>query len=421
MSRARRSLVRRLIAFQALDEFMPIFPVYALLFDENGLSTAEISSLFVLWSVVTFLFEVPSGAWADTVSRRLLLCLSSVAYGAAFSSWLLFPTAAGFAAGFALWGLSSALSSGTFQALAYDELAAMGARNEYARVIGVGTSLALVAMAAATLLAAPLVALGGYALTGWVSVAVCAAQFLVARSLPSTPSVISAADAEAAEERSEAHLAASGAPTTAAQDRFLRRYVLALRVGTGEALHSRVVRGGVLASALLMGLLALDEYFGLMLAEQGAAQVVIPLLLVVVTAGQAIGGLLAGRAARWSNAWIGGITAGAGVCLAVGALSNHPAGIVAVGLGYGALQLAIVVSDVRLQESIVEGARATVTSVSGLLAEIMAVAVFAGFAWGSVAFSLPALVAMLGAVVIVLSPAITRWMPPGGLASNANE
>jgi len=229
MSRARRSLVRRLIAFQALDEFMPIFPVYALLFDENGLSTAEISSLFVLWSVVTFLFEVPSGAWADTVSRRLLLCLSSVAYGAAFSSWLLCPTAAGFAAGFALWGLSSALSSGTFQALAYDELAAMGARNEYARVIGVGTSLALVAMAAATLLAAPLVALGGYALTGWVSVAVCAVQFLVARALPSTASVISAADAEAAEERSEAHLAASGAPTTAAQDPFLRRYVWSSR------------------------------------------------------------------------------------------------------------------------------------------------------------------------------------------------
>jgi MFS family permease len=204
-------------------------PVYALLFDENGLSTAEISSLFVLWSVVTFLLEVPSGAWADTVSRQLLLCLSSVAYGAAFSSWLLFPTAAGFAAGFALWGLSSALSSGTFQALAYDELAAMGARNEYARVIGVGTSLALVAMAAATLLAAPLVALGGYALTGWVSVAVCAVQFLVARALPSTASVISAADAEAAEERSEAHLAASGAPTTAAQDPFLRRYVWSSR------------------------------------------------------------------------------------------------------------------------------------------------------------------------------------------------
>ena len=159
MSPSRRSLERRLIASQALDEFMPIFPVYALLFAENGLSSVEISGLFVLWSVVTFVLEVPSGAWADTVSRRLLLCLSSVTY---------------------------------------DELAAIGAHeargrehrseerarsglpgerserassvsSRYARVIGVGTSAALVTMALATLLAAPLVALGGYALAGWMS------------------------------------------------------------------------------------------------------------------------------------------------------------------------------------------------------------------------------------------------------------
>ncbi len=90
-------------------------------------------------------------------------------------------------------------------------------------------------------------------------------------------------------------------------------------------------------------------------------------------------------------------------------------------VGYGALQLAIVVSDVRLQDSIAHGARATVTSVAGLLAEIVAVVVFAGFAWGSLALSLTALVAILSVVVIVLGPAISRWMPPSGLASNAHE
>ena len=456
MSPSRRSLERRLIAFQALDEFMPIFPVYALLFAENGLSTAEISGLFVLWSVVTFVLEVPSGAWADTVSRRLLLCLSSVTYGAAFSSWVLFPNATGFAAGFALWGLSSALASGTFQALAYDELAAIGAHeargrehrseerarsglpgerserassvsSRYARVIGVGTSAALVAMALATLLAAPLVALGGYALAGWMSVAVCAVQFLVARSLPFTPAVISVAELDGADECSDALLETGSAPHNEAGSGvgraeaagFLGRYVLALRVGTGEVLHSRVVRGGVLASALLMGLLAFDEYFGLMLGEQGATEVAIPLLLVVVTAGQALGGLLADRVAGWSNARIGWIIAGAGVCLATGAMSGQPAGIVAVGVGYGALQLAIVVSGVRLQDSIAaHGARATVTSVAGLLAEVVAVVVFA---WGSLALSLTALVAILSVIVIVLGPAISRWMPPSGLASSAKQ
>ena len=136
-------------------------------------------------------------------------------------------------------------------------------------------------MALATLLAAPLVALGGYVLAGWMSVAVCAVQFLVARSLPFTPAVISVADVDACEESSAAlpeppggaHVVAgSGVRRTEAAG-FLGRYVLALRVGTGEVMRSRVVRGGVLASAVLMGLLAFDEYFGLMLGEQGASEV----------------------------------------------------------------------------------------------------------------------------------------------------
>lgn len=415
MTAARRSLIRRLIAFLVLDEFMPIFPVYALLFADSGLSTSEISSLLVLWSVVTFVLEVPSGAWADTVSRRMLLCVSSIAYGAAFALWIVVPSAPGFAAGFALWGLSSALSSGTFQALAYDELAAIGARHEYARVIGVGSALTLVAMALATLLAAPLMAVGGYALTGWVSVAVCAGQFLVARSLPSTPSIISVADIETAQDPTDAELTAgvdSGPAVLRARAAgFTRRYVRALRVGLREATRNRVVRGAVLASAVLMGLLAFDEYFGLMLAEQGVSAVAIPLLLVVPTAGQAIGGLLAARASAWRNAGIGWLTTGAGVCIAAGALSGHPAGILAVGLGYGALQLAIVVSDIRLQDNITEAARATVTSVSGLLAEIVAVVVYAGFAWGSEAVSLTALVAILAGLVVVLGPVIIGWLP----------
>ena len=150
-------------------------------------------------------------------------------------------------------------------------------------MIGVGTSAALVAMALATLLAAPLVALGGYVLAGWMSVAVCAVQFLVARSLPFTPAVISVAELDAAElepadECSAALLETGSAPHNEAGSGveraeaagFLGRYGLTLRVGTGEVLHSWVVRGGVLASAMLMGLLAFDEYFGLMLGEQGA-------------------------------------------------------------------------------------------------------------------------------------------------------
>ena len=68
----------------------------------------------------------PSGAWADTVDRRHLLVLSAVVYAGAFSSWLLWPTFAGFALGFVLWGVSGSLMSGTFESLLYDELRGRG-------------------------------------------------------------------------------------------------------------------------------------------------------------------------------------------------------------------------------------------------------------------------------------------------------
>ncbi|MEJ7725325.1 MAG: hypothetical protein WKF64_13530, partial [Ilumatobacteraceae bacterium] len=193
---------------------------------------------------------------------------------------------------------------------------------------------------------------------------------------------------------------------------FLPRYLQALRTGTREAIRSRVVRGGVLASAVLMGLLAFDEYFGLMLGEQGVGPVAVPLLLTAVSLGQAIGGLLADRAARWSNAVIGWIVAAAGSCIAAGVLSAHPAGIVMVALGYGALQLTIIVADARLQDGIALGARATVTSVAGLLSELVAVTVYAGFAGGAAAMSISVMVAILAGLVVLLGPAVARWLPP---------
>ena len=74
------------------------------------------------------MLEVPSGAWADTVSRRRLLTISAVAYAAAFATWAVWPTFAGFATGFVLWALSGSLASGTFEALTFDELRAVGRR-----------------------------------------------------------------------------------------------------------------------------------------------------------------------------------------------------------------------------------------------------------------------------------------------------
>lgn len=69
--------------FKGSREFVPLYALYALLFADHGLTTAQISSLFALWSITSFVLEVPSGAWADTVSRRGLLVLSGALVAAA--------------------------------------------------------------------------------------------------------------------------------------------------------------------------------------------------------------------------------------------------------------------------------------------------------------------------------------------------
>ena len=130
----------------------------------------------MVWSATTFLLEVPSGAWADVVSRRALLAASAVVNGVGYAVWVAWPGYAGFLLGFVLWGLSSALASGTFEAFAYDELAAVGQERRYAQVIGWTTSAGLVGLMLSNLAAAPLILLGGIELTGWVSLGVCLAS-----------------------------------------------------------------------------------------------------------------------------------------------------------------------------------------------------------------------------------------------------
>ncbi len=83
-----------------------------------------------------------------------------------------------------LWGISGAISSGTFEALLYDELVARGAAAYFAKLLGYANSGAMVCNLLATLTAAPLYVLGGYPLVGWVSVGATAVHGCFAVLLP---------------------------------------------------------------------------------------------------------------------------------------------------------------------------------------------------------------------------------------------
>ncbi|WP_425301095.1 MFS transporter [Nocardia neocaledoniensis] len=420
-----RGLAIRAVLFKGTRDLLPIYALYGVLFADHGLSTAQISLLLALWSVTAFVLEVPSGAWADTVSRRVLLILSCVLQAVCFVLWMVAPSFLGFALGFVVWGVASSLESGTFEALIYDDLVARGETSSYARIMGWTRGAQESTVLLAILVAAPLFALGGYALVGWVSVGVAVLHTLTAFALPSAPVAISATAVDDLDDEPAMpgpHAVPGAAPIHAADtesSRGLARYLTMLRTGTTEALGVRRVRRGVLLGALLYGLTSFDEYFGLLAVSGGASTSVSALLVGVTVAGSLVGSLLAGRAEAVPARGLAAALFAAGVlfiagALAVGAMSPVFlwAGFVGIGVAYGIDFTVEVVAGARLQDAIEGPARATVTSFSGLLSEIVALAVFGVVAVATQWLSMSSTIALFGIVLLVAALLIPSWLPP---------
>ncbi|GII56247.1 MFS transporter [Planotetraspora thailandica] len=332
---------------------MLFYAVYAVLFAEHGLSPGEISSLFVIWSVASVVVEVPSGLWADVFSRRRLLIIGPLLTAAGFSLWTFAPSYPGFAIGFVLWGAGGSLRSGTLQALVYEELARLGAAASYARLTGRSEAVGTTAVMVAAGLTGPVLAAGGYLAVGLISVGTTLAVALIGWSFPESRAP--------AEERDEA------------------TFMDVLRDGLAEVRRSPPVRKLFLLLAVISGAGALDEYLPLLAKGTGVSTAAVPVLMVTVYAGAAAGGWLAGRAPRA----LAPALAVAALCLGVGAATARPAGFVLVAVAFGVFQWATAAMEARLQDGISDRSRATVTSMSGLGIEAVAVLVFAGYGTGS--------------------------------------
>ncbi|MFF1545599.1 MFS transporter [Streptomyces sp. NPDC058291] len=369
-------------AYAFLDEFVLLYPVYVLLFADSGLSVGRISSLFVLWSLTGVLLEVPSGAWADAVSRRLLLWLGPLLGAAGFALWVLVPSYWAFAAGFVLWGARGALGSGALEALVYEELERAGAADLYARLMGRAHALGQAAVMSATAMAGPVLSAGGYRAVGAASVLASLLCAVAATRFPE-------------------HRAPAAAPS--GHD----GWAAAQRAGFADVRADRSVLGALLlvpAVTAVWG--ALDEYTPLLVGETGVRDADVPYLLVLIWAGVTAGSLLSGAAGRLGRTGLAALLAGAALALAAGALTGRPAGIALVALAFGGFQLATVLADVRLQHRIEGGARATLTSVAGLGTELVTIGVYGAYGLLGPAFGHGAVFALCALPYLVTALAL---------------
>ncbi|WP_241042398.1 MFS transporter [Pseudonocardia alaniniphila] len=369
-----------MLGWALLADVIPLYPLYALLFADSGLSAAEISALFAIWSAVGVVAEVPSGALADRFSRRACLVAAGVLQACGYGAWVLLPSFAGFALGFVLWGLGGVLVSGAQEALLYDGLVAAGAEEQYARVNGWVTAAELVAQLPAALAATVLYAVGGFPLVGWVSVGVCLAAAAMASRLPEPP---------------------RGSGTDEDEDEL--SYLATLRAGLVVAANRPGVRAVVVATALLGAFDAVEEYFPLIVVGWGVPTAFVPVADLPIVLAGVVGAALAGRAGRLGSVSLAVVLGAAMFLFGAAGLADHPAGIAALAAFYGAYRCVLVVVDARLQERIESRSRATVTSVAGIGTDIATFGVYAAWAVGAIP-----LVAALGVLISVALPRLLR-------------
>ncbi|MEW2631951.1 MFS transporter [Streptomyces sp. NPDC048389] len=381
-----RSLERKLYAYAGLEDFVLLYPLYALLFAEHGLTTAEISSLFAIWCVVGLLVEVPSGVWADTVSRKALMAIGPVLTACGFALWALTPSYAAYAAGFTLWAIGGSLRSGSMEALVHDELDRLGAAERYGRVMGRAAAVSMAATATATAAAAPALAFGGDTLIWGGSIAACLLCAAVGATLP--------------EHRAAVHHRAKAERPG---------YAATLRDGLAEVRGSRPVRRAMVLAVVITSIWGvLDEYVPLLAASTGVATETVPLLVLVVWVGVTLGSLLVGPGERLTDRTVGALVAVAAAALAAGALSGSPAGFVLLGLAFGVFQLADVLADVRLQSAITGRSRATVTSLAGQGTNIASLLAYGAYAALSPHASHGAVFALLALPYLLVAAALGR-------------
>jgi MFS family permease len=343
------------VGWAALSEWVPYYPLYALLFLDTGLSTTDISVLFAVWSVTGFLVEIPAGALADRWSRRGVVVLAGLLQAAGFLVWTAAPGFGAFAIGFVVWGISGALVSGASEALVHDALADVGAADSFGRVYGWMTAAELLVQIPTAVAASALFALGGHPLVGWASAGVCVAAALLALRFPEPP--------------------------RETDDESLLEI---LRRGVREAVRTPALRLPVLAVALVGALDAVEEYFPLLAADRGVPVGAVPFAVLAMALAGAAGAALGGRAERLPDGVLPVLLAIAGLCLAAAAVLPAAAALAAVAVFYGLYLAVLVVAESRLQERIAGSRRATLTSVAGLGIELASLLVFAAWALGGV-------------------------------------
>jgi MFS family permease len=387
--RARtRALTRRVYVYSFLDEFIPLYAVYVLMFQDSGLTLSEITVMFAVWTITGFVAEIPTGVIADKMPRHLLVAIAAGLRGVGFALWSLVPSFAGYTVGFVLWGISTAFTSGAWQALVYTELGALGASERYVKVMGLSAMLGNIAVTSSMVFTPILMGVGGYQLTGWISALACFLSIPMLLTIPHKTANEKSDDTETPAE-----------------------YVTGLRDGLTEIQGNGTLVRLLLVVAALTTVVNFDEYMPLQARAAGVSTNYVSLLMLIPWAAMSLGGA---AVAKWSSVTprtIGVLLGVSVVLFAAGSLSENVIGFVGIGVFYAMYRFTFVLAEARLQDSIEGRSRATIGSVAGFGSQVFTLGFFGFFGIGGNWFSVPQLMSLMSVPMLALAVVVARWLP----------
>lgn len=358
----------------AVREIIPIYPLYAVMFTEHGVTPFYLSILFAIWSVTGFVVEVPSGALADRFSRKWLIVASSLFKSLAFLTWYLEQNFVGYALGFILWGTGSSLRSGAWEALLYDLLKKWDSDQEFARHYGRIKAVTTSGVVAGELLGGLLI-VNGYDFVLLVS--------MVIPIIAAIPFAILVQDVPA-EEYEELH------------------YLDLLKAGIRETIDNAAIRYVFLATTLLLITWGIyEEYVGPYLFESGMTLTMIGFVAAALTFSWAAGEWISHQFDTLPLPGLLSMIAVAGLALLTAFfLSGYWIPLV-LAVYFFLCSTSGVQFMARLQKQIEGAARATTTSTIGLGESVGAIIWYLAF--GAIAeISLATATAALAAVTLFL-------------------
>jgi len=391
-------LRRRLYALSFIDEFGPVYAVWTLWFNDNGVSTSQISTVFIMWAAIAIVLEIPSGALADRVDRRHLIATAFAIRAVGIATWLVWPTFAGLVIGAALWAVHDALASGAWEAMIHDQLTAVGEAHHYPRVMARVSQFSNLGVAAGTVVGAGLLQLDvGLDLLGWLTVGAHAGSIALVRSLPDA-SWVGATGGDDGDDGAQE-------PVT------LRAWWATLRIGVRRARSTPVLAHLVVLGALVEGLFLFDEYVPLLSRDRGGSDSSAAVIVLVVWIGLLIGGEVAARRPDLRGRTVGTLVLGGSAVTAFALLSDAVWTLGLLAIGYLVHEVAWIPTDARLQERADPATRATVTSVRGFGSATVAMAFFGVVGLLSDGDDpTPGLLAALSALVLT-GVLLIAWLP----------